>query len=136
MNINEAIATLKENGHKYTDKRRDMIALLQDSNKYINAKMIQQEMNKKYPGISFDTVYRNLHLFTELNIIESTEFDGEKKFRLSCSTHHHHHFICESCGETQVVHHCPIDIFQTELPDVEIKRHKIELYGICEKCKK
>lgn len=135
MNINEAIKVLKDNGHKYTDKRRDIITMLHDSSKYLNAKYIQESLNEKYPGISFDTIYRNLNLFQELEIIEVTELDGEKKFRLSCSSHHHHHFICESCGETRVVEYCPIEIFQKELSNVEIHSHKIELYGLCEQCK-
>lgn len=135
MNINEAIKVLKDNGHKYTDKRRDIITMLHDSSKYLNAKHIQESLNEKYPGISFDTIYRNLNLFQELEIIEVTELDGEKKFRLSCSSHHHHHFICENCGETRVVEYCPIEIFQKELSNVEIHSHKIELYGLCEQCK-
>ncbi|WP_414042914.1 Fur family transcriptional regulator [Macrococcus animalis] len=136
MNIDDAIKVLKDNGHKYTDKRRDMIKMLYDSTKYLNAKQMQEVLNDKYPGISFDTIYRNLNLFNDLDIIEVTELDGEKKFRLSCSTQHHHHFICENCGETRVVEFCPIEAFEKELSSVEIRSHKIELYGLCETCKK
>ena len=135
MNTEDAIKVLKDNGHKYTDKRRDMINMLHDTSKYLNAKQMQEALNEKYPGISFDTIYRNLNLFDELNIIEVTELDGEKKFRLSCTTHHHHHFICEKCGETRVVEFCPIATFEAELDNVEIHSHKIELYGLCERCK-
>ncbi len=103
MNTNDAIKVLKENGLKYTDKRKDMLDIFVKEDKYLNAKHIQQQMDKDYPGISFDTVYRNLHLFKDLGIIESTELDGEMKFRIACTNHHHHHFICENCGETKVI---------------------------------
>ncbi|KAA1040089.1 Fur family transcriptional regulator [Macrococcus equipercicus] len=135
MKIDEAIQVLKDKGYKYTDKRRDMVTILKDEDKYLSAKQIQLAMNDKYPGISFDTVYRNLHTFNELHIVETTEWAGEKKFRLACTNHHHHHFICESCGDTKVIEHCPMAVFQEEIPDVEIRSHKIELYGLCEKCK-
>jgi Fur family zinc uptake transcriptional regulator len=135
MKIDEAIQVLKDQGYKYTDKRKAMVTILKKEEKYLSAKQIQLAMNEQYPGISFDTVYRNLNTFRQLNIIETTEFDGEKKFRLSCTNHHHHHFICESCGDTKVIEHCPMAVFQEELPDVEINGHKIELYGLCEKCK-
>ena len=80
-----------------------MLNIFVKEDKYINAKYIQQVMDKDYPGISFDTIYRNLHLFKDLAIIESIELDGEMKFRIACTNHHHHHFICEKCGDTKVI---------------------------------
>lgn len=134
MKTEEAIKIIKQHGHKYTDKRRDMLNIFVDEDKYINAKHIQRGMDQHYPGISFDTIYRNLHLFKELNIIESTELDGEMKFRIACTEHHHHHFICEQCGDTKVIEFCPMEEIKSKLPDVEIKQHKLEVYGICEQC--
>ncbi|MDU9417792.1 Fur family transcriptional regulator [Staphylococcus lloydii] len=134
MKTEEAIQILKQDGHKYTDKRRDMLNIFVEEDKYINAKHIQQQMDTNYPGISFDTIYRNLHLFKELSIIEGTELDGEMKFRIACTDHHHHHFICECCGDTKVIEFCPMDDIQKRLPNVAINTHKLEVYGICEKC--
>ncbi|AVQ36095.1 Fur family transcriptional regulator [Staphylococcus kloosii] len=134
MKTEEAIQILKQDGHKYTDKRRDMLNIFVEEDKYINAKHIQQQMDTNYPGISFDTIYRNLHLFKDLNIIEGTELDGEMKFRIACTDHHHHHFICERCGDTKVIEFCPMDAIQKHLPNVAINTHKLEVYGICEKC--
>ncbi|HCZ3157762.1 TPA: transcriptional repressor, partial [Staphylococcus aureus] len=53
MNTNDAIKILKENGLKYTDKRKDMLDIFVEEDKYINAKYIQQVMDENYPGISF-----------------------------------------------------------------------------------
>lgn len=44
MNTNDAIKILKENGLKYTDKRKDMLDIFVEEDKYINAKYIQQWM--------------------------------------------------------------------------------------------
>ena len=66
MNTNDAIKILKDNGLKYTDKRKHMLDIFVEKDKYINAKHIQQQLDQHYPGISFDTVYRNLHLFKDL----------------------------------------------------------------------
>lgn len=134
MNTNDAIKILKENGLKYTDKRKDMLDIFVEEDKYINAKYIQQVMDENYPGISFDTIYRNLHLFKDLGIIENTELDGEMKFRIACTNHHHHHFICEKCGDTKVIDYYPIDQIKLSLPGVNIHKHKLEVYGVCESC--
>ena len=136
MNTNDAIKILKNNGLKYTSKRKDMIDIFVEEDKYVNAKHIQQNMDKDYPGISFDTIYRNLHLFRDLGIIESTELDGEMKFRIACMNHHHHHFICEKCGDTKVIDFCPIEQIKHYLPNVAIHTHKLEVYGICESCQR
>lgn len=134
MKTNDAIQMLKNNGLKYTDKRRDIINLFVEEDKYLNAKNVQQQLDKTYPGISFDTIYRNLHLFKDLGIIEATELDGEMKFRIACTDHHHHHFICENCGETKVIDYCPIEELKKYLPNVSIHTHKLEVYGTCAAC--
>ena len=136
MKTEEAIDIIKANGHKYTNKRREMVDIFVAEDKYINAKHIQQKMDENYPGISFDTIYRNLHLFKDLGIVEGTELDGEMKFRIACTDHHHHHFICESCGDTKVIDFCPIEQIKTFLPQVNIHTHKLEVYGVCELCQK
>ncbi|EYF36430.1 transcriptional repressor, partial [Staphylococcus aureus] len=46
MNTNDAIKILKENGLKYTDKRKDMLDIFVEEDKYINAKYIQQVMDE------------------------------------------------------------------------------------------
>lgn len=134
MKTEEAISIIKEHGHKYTNKRREMLDIFVSEDKYINAKLIQQEMDKNFPGISFDTIYRNLYLFKDLGIVEGTELDGEMKFRIACTDHHHHHFICESCGDTKVIDFCPIEQIKAFLPKVDIHKHKLEVYGVCETC--
>lgn len=136
MKTGEAIDIIKANGHKYTNKRREMVDIFVAEDKYINAKHIQQKMDENYPGISFDTIYRNLHLFKDLGIVEGTELDGEMKFRIACTDHHHHHFICESCGDTKVIDFCPIEQIKAFLPQVDIHTHKLEVYGVCELCQK
>lgn len=134
--LNELMATLKENNYKLTDKRKRMIEILYSQEKYLSAKDIQTEMDKEYKGISPDTIYRNLHTFADLGIVEQTEFDGEKLFRSNCQTHgHHHHFICKRCGQTREIENCPMDYFQVQLPGCEIESHRFEIFGLCEKCK-
>ena len=58
---------------------------------------VQELIAPEFPQLSYDTIYRNLYTFVQLNILEETELNGEKLFRFRCQNHgHHHHFICEN----------------------------------------
>ncbi len=135
MNVNEAIARLKKNGYKHTEKREKMLAVFAAEKRYLSAKDVLERLQDEFPGMSFDTIYRNLSLFAELDILEATEFDGEKKFRFSCSSRkHHHHVICIECGRTKHIDTCPMDSIDVNFPDFEIYGHKFEIYGKCDDC--
>lgn len=136
MSLKEALNILKETGYKTTERRKVIIQFFIDSDGYRTAKDLNDFLETLYEGISFDTVYRNLHLFTEVGILETTELDGEKLFQIACSTHHHHHFICLDCGKTKEIHYCPMETMGTSLANYEIKDHKFEVYGICPICQK
>ncbi|WP_096434639.1 Fur family transcriptional regulator [Alteribacter populi] len=135
MNIEQALKVMKDQGYKHTDKRADILTLFSNEKRYLAAKDVLQALQDTYTGLSFDTIYRNLSLFTELGILEETELEGEKKFRFACSTDdHHHHLICVDCGKTKHVHNCPMDSFKESVDDFQIIGHKFEIYGYCSEC--
>ncbi len=133
--LKEAINLLEESDLKITERRVQMIELMYQENRYLTAKEVKKELEQFYPGISPDTIYRNLHTFSNLNILEETEFNGEKYFRANCSIdEHHHHFICTECGDSIELTLCPITHFKNEIGNAQVTSHRFELFGTCEKC--
>ena len=87
--------------------------------------------------MSYNTTYRNLYDFVKIGLLESTEYQNEQLFRISCEgeDHHHHHFICTNCGKTIPLEICPMDHIQTDLSQVEVQMHRFEVFGLCADCK-
>ncbi|WP_208560135.1 Fur family transcriptional regulator [Marinilactibacillus kalidii] len=132
----QAVTTLKKNGYKTTGKRQKLLELLYNEDKYMSAKEVQDHLKELFPGISPDTIYRNLNTFVELSVVEETELNGEKLFRFNCDMcgHHHHHFICTNCGKTIGLKDCPLDMFADQLPGCKVVSHRFELFGLCDEC--
>ncbi|MFS0750955.1 Fur family transcriptional regulator [Oceanobacillus sp. 1P07AA] len=135
MNLQEAMVVLKDKGYKATGKRKDILEFFEDVDGYRSAKDLISHLEKSFDSVSFDTIYRNLHLYHSLGILESTDLNGEKHFRLNCTHHHHHHFICNECGKTKEIEVCPMDSAEKSLTNYVIEDHKFEIYGLCPLCK-
>lgn len=134
MTINEAIQLLRDKGYKMTKRREEILQFFAEENKYKTAKDLYEYMEELYPGISFDTVYRNLHLYHELGILEATDLEAEKHFRIRCGDQHHHHFICKLCGTTKKINFCPMEYVTQFLKQYIVDDHKFEVYGFCPDC--
>lgn len=135
MNVTRAWEILKENGYKKTDKRELILNMFAETTKYLTARDLLTVLKPQFPGMSFDTIYRNLATFVELGILEETELNSERNFRMHCeSDHHHHHFICMDCGNVKELSLCPMDLLEEKLPGYEIEAHKFEIYGKCPNC--
>src|SRR5699024_12553565 len=113
--LKDALETLEQSELKITERRVQMIEIMYQKNRYLCAKEVKAELENSYPGISPDTIYRNLHSFSELNILEETEFIVERFFRANCGIdEHHHHIICTKCLRSIDIYICPLTIFKVD----------------------
>lgn len=135
--VEQALQELKDSGYKYTKKRETLITYLVKRNRYVSAREVHEYMDQEFPNVSYDTIYRNLHDFSDLGLLEETDLNGEMKFRFRCCHHevgHHHHFICTVCGKTKEIHMCPMNYFEEQLSGCVIEGHRFEIFGRCEDC--
>ena len=133
--LEESFRKLAMKGSKLTGQRKSMIQLIQESARPLSAIDIYQELEKKFLGLSYGTVYKNIKLFTELMIIESFVLGEEVRYRMMDPEHPKYHLICVDCERT-----IPIDA-KTErfdLPKVTDSfkpiSYKLDVYGYCTAC--
>lgn len=129
---------LKNKGCKLTQQRKAIIEVL-SSGGHHTANEIYALVSDKYRGINFSTIYRNLELLVGLGIVERLNIsDSCSHFEL-IKGKHHHHVICNKCGEVREIDICPFaaaeDREKLKELDFEATEHKFEIYGICSNCR-
>jgi Fur family zinc uptake transcriptional regulator len=130
----EIMQQMSRKGLRITEQRRTMVNLFDSASGYLTPKEVYDHMQRVYPGLSFDTVYRNLRLLLDMEVVEQILFEDSVKFKLRCEElHHHHHMICLQCEKTLPIHFCPMT--GTDVPsDFQVIKHKFEVFGYCGDC--
>ncbi|HUW64562.1 MAG TPA: Fur family transcriptional regulator [Spirochaetia bacterium] len=132
---------LRKNGYKITPQRQEILKAFIDNNSGVplSAEEIHQAILEKHPNISLDTVYRNLNVLNDLEVLCKLNLqDGKSRYQLSPGNHHHH-LVCLRCGKSDVIDFCPFkSLDQQKIADeknFEIKRHSFEIFGYCDGCR-
>lgn len=129
MKSGTAIGKMRGRGYKATPQR---VAVLEA----LGAEQHQslEDIRGRCPEVGLVTVYRTLGLLGELGLVRRLDLGDGPRYELADD--HHHHLICESCGDISEFDECPID--PTRLPageTFEINAHSVEVYGLCGVCK-
>lgn len=94
---------LEENNYKVTDQRKVVFeAFLENTDEHMTVEETYEYIIEDNPGIGIATVYRNVQLLKELNIIKRLILnDGFTRYELSINKENdrHHHLICNDCGK-------------------------------------
>ena len=80
------------------------------------------------------TVYRTLGLLCELGIARSLNLGDGPRYELAGD--HHHHLVCDFCGDVSEFVECPLDLERVSLggSGFEVRSHSVEIYGRCAAC--
>ena len=130
---------LTEKGLRSTRQRTAILGVLIEQRRPLSAQDIFFCLQKSSPRLRLSTVYRNLNLFTEKEIVRKIDYKLDK--RESCFElvvgEHHHHLICIDCGEILPLE-CPLRDYQRKISretEYTILDHTMKIYGLCPKCK-
>jgi Fur family peroxide stress response transcriptional regulator len=130
------VERLKKIGMKVTPQRLAILEMIKGDRTHPSAEKIYNEILKKYPGMSFATVYSTLSKLAEAGEIQELDIDPNKK-RFDPYTSLHYHFYCKACGKVY-----DVDYDISLAPNIKkIGGHQIEAIqlnfkGVCKKCSK
>jgi len=121
---------------KLTPQRLAIMEYLKDNKEHPSALDVFKSISKKFPTISFATVYNTLEMLKKKGLVLELAIDPERK-RFDPDTTPHHHMICTRCGRIVDLHLG----FSPTIPETlrrgfEIERIHMDVYGTCESCKK
>ena len=96
---------------------------------------IYKEIIKKFPMMSFATVYNTIETLKKRGELVELTIDPERR-HYDPDTSHHHHLICKKCKKIIDIHRdFSINIPEDQKGAFEVLDNHIEFYGICSTCK-
>ena len=122
---------------KFTRQRELILdAFLQQE--HITAEEMYHQLAKKDPHLGLATIYRTLNLFCEAGLAQARHFGTQTQYDNISHKGHHDHLICTDCGKIVEFENCEIEKLQEEVATrngFTISTHRLELYGLCGRCR-
>ena len=120
-----------------TRQRAAVSAVLDEVDDFRSAQDLHAILRERGDSVGLTTVYRALQSLADsgkVDVLRAT--DGEAIYR-RCSTGHHHHLVCRTCGRTVEVEGPTVERWAAKTAaehgyvDVE---HTVEVFGTCAAC--
>lgn len=94
---------------------------------------IYKQLIDEIPTLSKTTIYNNINLFMEKNLVKKLDF-GDAEMRYEYKRNNHGHFFCEKCNQ---IYDIQIDLsadIPKSLTGFEIKHQDLIYKGVCKDC--
>jgi Fur family ferric uptake transcriptional regulator len=124
-------------GTRPTRQRRAVATALQSFDDFRSAQDIHDLLRRTGDNVGLSTVYRTLQSLADggkVDVLRSE--DGEALYR-RCSTSHHHHLVCRSCGRTVEVEGPAVERWADKVAGEHgyiAVSHTLEIFGTCPDC--
>ena len=130
---------IRKKGLRNTGQREAILKEFFSAIGHITVDDLYDSLRKKNPDIGYATVHRNLKLMCECGLADEIKIGNNKaRYEQKAGHEHHDHLICLKCGRFTEVHDEKIERLQERLAEANDflpQRHKLEIYGLCRKCK-
>jgi len=120
-----------------TRQRRAIAAVLATFDDFRSAQEIHALLTRRGEHVGLSTVYRALQALADSGEIDSLRTEAGESIYRRCSTSHHHHLVCRSCGATVEIEGPAVEKWTRAVAadhhysDVS---HTLEIFGTCADC--
>jgi Fur family ferric uptake transcriptional regulator len=129
---------LSELGYRLTPQRLMVVKAVEEADSHISAEEIYLQIRARYPHMNISTVYRTLELLSELGLVTETDMgDGRVRYH-SIGKGHHHHLVCQKCGEIIDVEESMLRPLRDEIGQrygFKVDMKHLAFFGLCSKCR-
>ncbi|MBF0464147.1 MAG: transcriptional repressor [Nitrospirae bacterium] len=130
-----SIAKYRQAGLKLTPQRMAILDYLKENRQHPSAEEIFKYVSRKFPTMSFATVYNTLETLERQGSLMVLIIDPNRK-RYDTVTAPHHHLFCTSCKKiADLERDYELEIPEDERLGFKIFGNRIEFYGLCPQCK-
>ncbi|MGY1740660.1 Fur family transcriptional regulator [Blastococcus sp. SYSU D01050] len=119
--------------------QRDAIRLLFEGlDGFHSAQDVYTRLRSTGGKVGLSTVYRAVQSLADDGELDSIRTDSGEALYRRCSSRHHHHLVCRSCGRTVEVEGPAVERWADEVAgehgfaDVS---HTLEIFGTCADCR-
>jgi Fur family ferric uptake transcriptional regulator len=126
-------------GLRSTRQRDIILDIFLSTHQHVSVEELYLTIKSGNPGIGHATVYRTLKLLVEAGLArEILLHDGQTRYEHIMTGEHHDHLVCTGCNTIIEFENETIENLQAEIAarhGFYIKSHKLEIYGLCSKCR-
>ena len=120
-----------------TRQRAAVDALLDETEGFRSAQELHALLKERGVKVGLTTVYRSLQILADSGGVDVLRLaDGETTYR-RCSSGHHHHLVCRSCGRAVEVEGPAVERWASKVAAeqafVDVS-HTLEIFGTCADC--
>ena len=132
---------LEREGYRLSGPRSAVVEALADLGCSVTAKEIADSLHERGQDIGVASIYRTLELLDNLRLTRRVDAaEGVARYEpVEPSGEHHHHIVCDSCGEVRPFEDSGLERAIERLAgrvDYAIDAHDVTLRGECPDCRR
>jgi Fur family transcriptional regulator, ferric uptake regulator len=120
-----------------TRQRAAVVAVFDALEGFHSAQEVHARLRASGDTVGLSTVYRAVQALVDDGELDSIRTDSGEVVYRRCSTRHHHHLVCRSCGRTVEVAGPTVERWADRVADehgfTDVS-HTLEIFGTCRVC--